>query len=170
MPDPIVIPVTRFWPRALALFWAAETALGLFFTGLGLAWIGQEEWLLTATLVLTGLFLALIGLMMFGVTWATVRVRGPVIEIGMAGLRDRRVSDETIPWESLRWGIFSTLRGGLSLQFHADGVGGIKWGSRLQGAFNRPFGYPPYTLMTLGTGMSLVEFAGMISEFRQPSY
>jgi hypothetical protein len=168
----VVIEATRFWPMISAIFWLAEAALGLVLGAMGLVWIGQEDWFVVAALIGASALLAFIGVLMCGASWSVVQISGPVIVMDKSGFLDRRISDQVIPWKAMRWGIFASGRGASSLQFHADPAIGlrVKWPLRLMGRLNALFRNPPHTVLTLGTGKSVQELAGMISEFRQPRY
>lgn len=171
MPERIEIKPTRFWPAIATAFWFAEAVLGFGFGGYGLSIAGQEHWFLVATLLAGSALLVLFGLVMGAVSLAILRLDVPVIVMDAAGFRDRRLSDQTVPWKAMRWGVFSTGRGGQSLQFHVDAAMDYRtaWPHRVLGAVNKALRHPPHTVMTLGTGRSVQELAEMFARFREPS-
>lgn len=168
----VEIQPTRVWPVILAAFWAGEALFGLILAGLGISWIGDEDWLVVATVMGGALLLVFFGVLMGAASWAVVGISGPVIVMDRTGFLDRRLTDQVIPWKAMRWGVFATAKGARSLQFRTDPTINlkVKWPMRLMGRVNEIFRYPPHTVMTLGTGKSVQDLADMISEFRQPSY
>lgn len=171
MPERIEIMPTRAGPLVSTVFWFAEAVLGLGLGGYGLSIAGREHGFLTATLLAGSALLVLFGVVMGAVSLAILRLDGPAIVMNAAGFRDLRLSDQTVPWKAMRWGMFSSGRGGRSLQFDVgDGMDyRTTWPHRILGAINRTFRHPPHTVMTLGTGKSVQELAEMISVFRKPT-
>lgn len=173
-PETIALSGTRFWPRVMFGFWLAEAALGFAFAAKGAYSIGDEPLIFPAALIVGGAFLASAGLLMAAVCWAAMRPGGPAVEMTSEGFRDRRIADQLIPWSGIRWGIVATPRGSNSLQFDVDPVTAKqlrpRWGMKWMGKLNRLFGYPEFTVMPLGTGKSIDHLAGLMSEYRQPSF
>ena len=172
MSERIEIQPTRFWPWVLTLFWAGEAMLGIALGGFGLTLTGREDWFIVATMVGGALLLVVFGIMMGAASWSVVTTRGPIIVMDASGFLDRRLSDQVIPWRAMRWGVFATGKGGRSLQFHADVPGGlrVRWPMRMMGRLNAALRYPPHTVMSLGTGKSVQELAGLMARFRRPSF
>ena len=168
--DRIEINPTRLGPIVLTVFWYAEAAVGIALGGFGLTLLESEDGWLVAALLAGSAVLVTAGLLMGSVSLSTLRIKGPVIEMDRTGFRDRRLSEQVVPWKAMRWGVFSTGRGGSSLQFDVDSPVGYRVGraNRILAAINRTLRFPPYTVMPLGTGRSVAELAEMISRFRQP--
>ena len=174
MAERVTIEARRGWSRAMMFFWLIEAALGLFFAGLGAALLAEEDWWLCAAMAAAGLFLFLVGVMMAGVMGRVLRIRGPVIEMDAGGFIDRRISEQKVPWAEMSWGIVRNARFGDGLYFDVTrdfartyrAARPMTWLS----AFNRPFNYPPHAVLTIGTGKSLAELAGLMERFRPASF
>lgn len=172
MPEPVIIHNRPFWARLFGLFWVVEIIMGLLFARIGFGWIGPGENGMAIILAVMGLLLAAAGVVMAGLCWRIARISGPAIEMGSAGLTDRRLSAVTVPWESLTWKILFNGRSH-SLYFAvADPVRRrLKpyWPQRAMGLFNRMLHHPEFTVVTLGTGLSAREIAARMEAFKPPA-
>ncbi|WP_344316611.1 STM3941 family protein [Actinoplanes couchii] len=90
--------VYRSWPRTLGLLLAAVVLVG---SSAWLIWSGWGTASGTFRVVI-----GVVGVLFFG--YGTVVIarqlgrRGPVVEVDSAGIRDRRLSEQVIPWAAVR--------------------------------------------------------------------
>jgi hypothetical protein len=169
MPPPVVIDNQPFWARLLTVFWIAEAVLGLVFASVGVPWLGGSDAWAGAALVVGGVFLVAVGILMAAISWEVSRLRGPAIEMSAEGFRDRRLSEAIIPWDKMSWRlVFSGKSYSLQFDVAPEMRARIKltWAHRWMSALNRLFGFPEYTVVTMGTGRSAGELDGMMRRFR----
>lgn len=170
-PSPtLVIPNSPRVLRAFGVFWVAEAMLGLAFAAYG-AISGEEGWYVV-TMVGIGLFLAFVGTVLGVLTFDRARIKGPLLTIGPEGLRDAGVSDRLIPWQALSWRYAIYFRGAAIMYDIDEKITGplaLSLPVRILGAANRALGYGRFSLMTMGTGKSLEELAGLLSAHKPES-
>ncbi len=172
MAEPVIIHNRPFWARILTVFWAVEVAVGLVFAGVGASWLGAGENGLAGVTIGCGLLLAVVGVVMTGVSWRVWRLgQGPAIEMRDGGLVDRRIADATIPWAAISWAVIFNGRS-YSLQFDVApperAALDVHWEQRLMGRFNRLFNYPELTMVTLGTAKSAHALGSLMESFKSP--
>lgn len=171
MPAPVLIVNRPTLPRLLLLFWVAEIAMGLLFAWAGVKLLGPAENGGAMVLIVMGLVLAAAGLVMAGLCWRIARLRGNAIEITEAGLLDRRLSQEIIPWEAISWKVIFNGRS-YSLQVDvtepARSAAGMFWPPRAMGLFSRMLRQPEFTVSALGTGLSAHDIAKRLEAFKPP--
>lgn len=162
MQEPIIIMNRPFWARALLLLCVIELVMGSLFIYGGAAYGSSIA--LTLGILIVALFA---GLAWF--SWPSAWLRGAVIEMGAEGLRDRRLSETVIPWETIRWKILFNGRS-YSLKFDvAEPTLGMLRPSlprRSLALLNRLVGYPAFTMATLGTGLSSHQLAARMERFK----
>ncbi|WP_373505654.1 hypothetical protein [Aestuariivirga sp.] len=169
MPDTVLIANKPFWARILAPFWVIETGSGLVFAWVGSSWLGGEENGVAWVLIAGGLLLAVAGVIMARLSWRVARLADAALELSDAGLLDRRLSPDLIPWEAIAWKVVFNGRS-YSLQFdltepQRSGLA-VYWDQKLVGRFNRLFGFPEFTAVTLGTGLTAHHLGECFSQFR----
>ena len=164
-------PVTTFRKRRPVLvFWIV---FSLFFiiqgiaTAAFLAQSGDMDETLKVVTVGLGLFLAAVGLWFAAHAWR--RLRGPeaAIVIGPAGLHDRLISDQPIPWPAIRnIHVRPTARGGSIVAFDLadEARTAVHWWPRLGEPVNRLLGYG-YYILVMGTDASVERLAAAILPF-----
>ena len=169
MPAPVLVPNRPLIARLLLLFWLAEIAVGLLFAAAGYGLLRPGENGGAAVLILMGMVLSLAGVVMAGHCWRIARLSGNAIEMTVAGLLDRRLSERPIPWEAISWEVLFNGRS-YSLQMNiaepARGMAGIAWPARALGLFSRLLRHPEFTVATLGTGLSADEIGQRMSAFK----
>lgn len=169
-PPRLVVANSPFAARAFGVFWAAEAILGLAFATYGAAF-GEESWFV-AFMVGIGLFLAFAGAVMAILAFGRARIEGPLLTIGPDGLRDAGVSDKLIPWPALSWRHEVYFRGAAIMYEVDETVTGpleLSLPVRILAVANRAFGHGRFSLMTMGTGKSLDELAGLLSAYKPES-
>lgn len=169
MAEPVIIRNRPFWARVLTVFWLAEIALALVFWAIALAWSMAGDVGLGAILACGGLVLLAAGAPMAALSWRIARLAGAAIAMTDSGLRDRRIADILIPWKAITW---TTVFNGrtYSLQFDAaePHAAALRrhWDQRLMGRYNRLFGFPEFTVVTLGTGEGVARLAELMNAYR----
>lgn len=171
MRQPVIIENRSSWARILAVFWVAEVVLGLAFTAAGASWIGVEQPVLVAAILIGGLLLAAIGVPMAAGSRRIARLPGSAVEMSEDGFRDRRIAEVVTPWQAIAWKIVFNGRS-YSLQFDVAepyrNALRLHWDQRLLAFLNRALGYPEFTVVTLGTGHGVDELGRLMFQFRPP--
>lgn len=154
-------------PLALTLYLimgAAFTIQGLA-TAAFLSSASDIDQPLRGVTVFVSLFLAAIGLWFATAAW--IRFRGPedAIVIGPAGLHDRSISLDPIPWQAIR--NIHVARGSrgasvLAFDIDEDARHDILWWPRVSGPINRAFGYG-YHVFVMGTEANVTRLAAAIA-------
>ncbi len=152
----------------LCIFWAPVTGAALLFLLAGL-WLLPRNPLAGAILATCGAILLPVTGAIMAICLQSLRVDGPILELGPAGLRDRWICDETIPWEHLTWRSVTTPRGPAPPQFRTNRLIPTRWPYRLLAVLNTLLRQPPYTVLPLATGRSAAELSELIARFREPS-
>jgi hypothetical protein len=119
--------------------------------------------------MLPGLIMALIGALGIWAMVDTLRLPGPVLTIGPAGVRDRRITDATLPWSEIEWQrvVVSTKRAnGEAVQFHLHGAYPISLPHRAMAVANRLMGHPPLTIVAMGIDRSTPDIAAAFARFK----
>lgn len=169
MPDAVVIANRPLIARLLLLFWLAEILVGLLFVLAGANMLGPAENGGPIVLMIMGLVLVLAGVVMCGLCWRVARLKGAAIEMTAAGLMDRRLARNVIPWEAISWKVIFNGRS-YSLQLDiaepARSAAGIYWYQRALGLFSRMLRHPAYNVATLGTGLGAEELGRRMDAFR----
>ncbi len=169
MPEPVIIANRPLTARLLLPLWIIQTAMGLVFALAGLRLLGPGENGAAAVLIILGLVLAAAGVVMTGLSWRSAWLKGPAIEMTAEGFRDRRLSDQLIPWAALSWKLVFNGRGHAVQIDVAEpwrgNLGGF-WAQRALGRFNRLFRHPEFTVLTLGTGRSAHAIAALLARFK----
>ena len=171
MPAPVLIANRPLLPRLLLLFWIAEIAVGLLFALAGYELLGPSENGGAAVLMLMGLVLVLAGIVMAGQCLRSATLTGSAIEMTDAGLMDRRLSRQPIPWDAISWKV---IFNGRSYAVQMDvteptrSMVQIAWPARALGLFSRSLRHPEFTIATLGTGLSAHDIGQRLTPFRPP--
>jgi hypothetical protein len=152
----------------LCIFWAPVAGAALIFLLAGL-WLVFSKPLAGAILATCGAILLPITAAMFAICLRCLRRDGPILEIGPAGLRDRRICDETLPWGGLTWRSNTTPRGPAPPQFRTNRQIQASWPYRLLAILNLLLRQLPYTVLPVATGKSAGELTDLMSRFRAPS-
>jgi hypothetical protein len=162
------IPARRGQAVLLCIFWAPVAGAALIFL-LGGLWLLLSRPLAGAILATCGVILLPITTAMLAICLQCLRLDGPLIELSPDGLRDRRISEETLPWERLIWRAVATPRGPAPPQFWTDRPIAARWPYRLLAILNMVLRQPPYTVLPPATGKTAAELAALMSRFRAPS-
>ncbi len=162
------VPARRGQALLLCIFWAPVVGAALIFL-LGGLWLLLSRPIAGAILVTCGTILLPITTAMLAICLQCLRLEGPLVELGSDGLRDRRISDETLPWDRLTWRSVTTPRGPAPPQFRTELRIDARWPYRLLAVLNMVLRQPPYTVLPLATGKSAAELAELMSRFRAPS-
>ena len=172
MPAPVKIPNRPMLPRLLLLFWVAEIAVGLLFAAAGYELLGPSENGGAVVLILMGLVLTLAGIIMAGHCWRIASLPGNAIEMTEAGLLDRRLSANPIPWDDISWKV---IFNGRSYAVQMDvaeptrSAAAIAWPARALGLFSRMLRQPEFTVAALGTGLSAHDIGQRMAGFKSPA-
>ena len=177
MPDALADTVTianrPLTARLLLLFWVAEVAVGLLFARAGARLVGPSENGGAAVLIVMGLVLVAAGIVMAGLCWRSGRITGAAIELGPEGLLDRRLSDQRLPWQAIRWKVIFNGRS-YAVQFDlaepTRSDARIHWPQRALGLLSRSLRQPEFTVSTLGTGLSAHALAKRLERFSPASF
>lgn len=164
-------PVTTFRKRRpVLIFWIV---FGVLFIVQGIATAAllvqnddMDDTLRTVTVGL-GMFLAAVGLWFAAHAWRRLRNPEDAIVIGPAGLHDRLISDQPIPWPAIRnIHVRPTARGGSVVAFDLadEARTAIHWWPRLGEPVNRFLGYS-YYILVMGTDASVERLAAAILPF-----
>lgn len=169
MPDAVIIENRPLIARLLLMFWVAEIGVGMLFVLAGVNLLRPDENGGPILLMVMGLVLVLAGLVMSGLCWRVARLKGAAIEMTEAGLRDRRLARNVIPWEAISWKVIFNGRS-YSLQLdiaepHRKNAG-IFWYQRALGLFSRMLRHPEFNVATLGTGLGAEEIGKRMEAFR----
>ena len=97
MPDPVIIMNRPFWARIFTAVWVIEVFAGLGFAAGGIGMLGAHETGVAAVLIISGLLLAVVGVVMVGITARAARLNGPAIEMRHEGFLDRRIAAQQSP-------------------------------------------------------------------------
>jgi hypothetical protein len=166
MPEPVIIANRPFWARIFAIFWLIEIAAGL---GFAASCVAAKETGVAIALAVGGLLLAAVGTVMAASSLRIWRLKGPAIAMSGEGLIDNRIAPQSIPWTAITYKVVFNSRA-YSLQFDVDPPAreaiDVYWEHRLMGKFNRLLKFPELTVLTLGTGRSAHEIAGLMARFR----
>lgn len=110
-----------------------------------------------------------LGMVLAGLCVTTLRAPAPVIEIGPAGLLDRRLAGGPIPWNRLRWRLVRDGRNRSTAVFlDTDLPLAPPWPWRVLSLVNRRFGHPRLSVLALGTGADGETLARHMAVHRPP--
>jgi len=169
MPAPVLIPNRPLVARLLLLFWVAEIAVGVLFALAGYGLLRPSENGGAAVLIIMGVVLCLAGIVMVGHCWRIVNIVGNAIELTDAGLLDRRLSANPIPWDTISWKVIFNGRS-YSLQMNiaepARSAAGIAWPARALGLLSRVLRQPEFAIASLGTGLSAHDIGARFAPFK----
>ena len=169
MPAPVLIPNRPLVARLLLLFWVAEIAVGVLFALAGYGLLRPSENGGAAVLIIMGVVLCLAGLVMVGHCWRIANLVGNAIELSDAGLLDRRLSENPIPWDAISWKVIFNGRS-YSLQMNiaepARSAAGIAWPARALGLLSRVLRQPEFAIASLGTGLSAHDIGARFAPFK----
>jgi hypothetical protein len=169
MPAPVLIPNRPLVARLLLLFWVAEIAVGVLFALAGYGLLRPSENGGAAVLIIMGVVLCLAGMVMVGHCWRIANLVGNAIELTDAGLLDRRLSANPIPWDTISWKVIFNGRS-YSLQMNiaepARSAAGIAWPARALGLLSRVLRQPEFAIASLGTGLSAHDIGERFAPFK----
>jgi hypothetical protein len=172
MPAPVLIPNRPLVARLLLLFWVAEIAVGVLFALAGYGLLRPSENGGAAVLIIMGVVLCLAGMVMVGHCWRIANLVGNAIELTDAGLLDRRLSANPIPWDTISWKVIFNGRS-YALQMDvaepARSAAKIAWPARALGLFSRMLRQPEFNVAALGTGLSAHDIGRRIAAFKPPT-
>lgn len=164
----IRIEARRGQALLLCIFWAPVTGAALLFLLAGL-WLVPRNPLAGAVLTTCGAILLPITSAIVAICLHSLLMNGPILELGPDGFRDRRICDETLPWQQLSWRSVTTPRGPAPPQFRTNQPIPARWPYRLLVALNTLLRQPPYAVLPLATGKSATELADLMARFHAPS-
>jgi hypothetical protein len=122
-----------------------------------------------AVLIIMGVVLCLAGMVMVGHCWRIANLVGNAIELTDAGLLDRRLSANPIPWDTISWKVIFNGRS-YSLQMNiaepARSAAGIAWPARALGLLSRVLRQPEFAIASLGTGLSAHDIGARFAPFK----
>lgn len=172
MAEPVIFPLKPGPVRVLLAIWIVLTLVGATLLWLAMSAAAPDPVLYWAGLV-GGSAIAATGVSLALGSWRTLRVDGPVIELGDAGFLDRRLAVAPLPWRDVEWKLVRRGRTqAASLHFSVSGDAGKRMSRApdivLNAAVNRFFGHPPFVVSTAGTGMSAFAIADFMAEFKPP--
>lgn len=170
MPEPVAISNRPLWARLFAALWAAEAVMGGVFAATGVARLAPAENGMAVLMILFGALLAVAGTVMADVSWRAARLDGPALEFTAATFRDRRLSEQAIPWEAVEWRVvFNGLSHGVQFDLapHHRASYRTRWSHRILGVFNRAFRYPEFSVTTVGTGLGVQQLAALMECFKK---
>lgn len=109
----------------------------------------------------------------FVIAVQTLVMRGPIITIGPEGFRDRRISEDTVPWDNFLWSrdrvkigyvgqIGITGRQVDEVVFDVEGPYRVTPHYRLLGVASRVLCKSPWRVVTIGTGVQVPEIVRAI--------
>lgn len=169
MPAPVLIPNRPLVARLLLLFWVAEIAVGVLFALAGYGLLRPSENGGAAVLIIMGVVLCLAGMVIVGHCWRIAKLVGNAIELTDAGLLDRRLSANPIPWDTISWKVIFNGRS-YSLQMNiaepARSAAGIAWPARALGLLSRVLRQPEFAIASLGTGLSAHDIGARFAPFK----
>jgi hypothetical protein len=169
MPAPVLIPNRPLVARLLLLFWVAEIAVGVLFALAGYGLLRPSENGGAAVLIIMGVVLCLAGMVMVGHCWRIANLVGNAIELTDAGLLDRRLSANPIPWDTISWKVIFNGRS-YSLQMNiaepARSAAVIAWPARALGLLSRVLRQPEFAIASLGTGLSAHDIGARFAPFK----
>lgn len=169
MPAPVLIPNRPLVARLLLLFWVAEIAVGVLFALAGYGLLRPSENGGAAVLIIMGVVLCLAGMVMVGHCWRIANLVGNAIELTDAGLLDRRLSANPIPWDTISWKVIFNGRS-YSLQMNiaepVRSAAGIAWPARALGLLSRVLRQPEFAIASLGTGLSAHDIGARFAPFK----
>jgi hypothetical protein len=165
----VLIPNRPLVARLLLLFWVAEIAVGVLFALAGYGLLRPSENGGAAVLIIMGVVLCLAGMVMVGHCWRIANLVGNAIELTDAGLLDRRLSANPIPWDTISWKVIFNGRS-YSLQMNiaepARSAAGIAWPARALGLLSRVLRQPEFAIASLGTGLSAHDIGARFAPFK----
>jgi hypothetical protein len=169
--------VTVFHNRRWLLLFFVVIGIGFAIQGIATGYFfavvatDEEPWLRNAA-VSVAAFLAWLGWWFASQAWRRLRDPEDPIVIGPAGLRDRALAPETMPWRDLSAiRVMTSGKGGTYVCFDlAEGAmerAGMPWRMRVSRPVNRLFGHYDFHVHTIGTDASPDRLADAIAPFAE---
>jgi len=170
---PAAARITRFRKRPLALGFFLVLGLAILVQGAATAiyfWTSADSTidpLLGNVAIGLGVFLAAVGLWFAANAGRRLGGAEDAIVIGPAGLHDRLLSAQPLPWRAIRNLHIRPVRRGrriLAFDLADDHGAGIHWWPRIGAPINRLFGYDFYVL-TMGTDADVDSLVAAVTPF-----